>query len=339
MSANGIYYSKDRADNLNRVGTSWRAAIGANTAIFGTMTHGVGPLRALRHVVTPSVTWFYQPRFRNLTFIDTAGVEQTRFTGVPGISLVAQEQKFVTFALRNDVHAKVGSAERPKTINNLLSLNTALSWDLLAKKNGRRELSDLSNFLTIKPIDRSQFNFTFVHDPYNGTLKSFNASTGFFVSGTSRAAEDSVQQMSDEPGELAVREGGYRRSEGLIPSDLPWQAGFTVGYSGNRDLATGSPTFGTWHSAATLNGNLAFNLSRGWRFEYGAQYDMRNRELVSQLLNVKRELHCWEAQFTRSISGDNNEWYFKINVKLLPEVYFEQGSRGLRPFGAITDVF
>jgi hypothetical protein len=54
---------------------------------------------------------------------------------------------------------------------------------------------------------------------------------------------------------------------------------------------------------------------------------------------VKRELHCWEAQFTRSISGDTKEWYFKINVKLLPEVYFEQGSRGLRPFGAVQDVF
>jgi hypothetical protein len=56
--------------------------------------------------------------------------------------------------------------------------------------------------------------------------------------------------------------------------------------------------------------------------------------MVSQAFTVKRELHCWEMQFTRSISGDvANEYYFKINVKNLPEVYYEQGSRGLRGFG------
>jgi lipopolysaccharide assembly outer membrane protein LptD (OstA) len=339
LSANSIYYSEDRAGDLNRVGTAWRAAFGASTVIFGTMARGVGPLRALRHVVTPSVTWSYQPEFRNLTFIDTAGAVRGRFTGVPGISLVAQEQRFMTFALQNDVHVKVGNAGRPRTINNLIGLRTALSWDLLAKKNGRRDLSDLSNVLSIRPIERSQFTFNFVHDPYNGNLKRFDASTGFFLSGTSRAAEDSIQQMSDEPGEAAVREGNYLRSEGLITSNLPWQAGFTIGYTGIRDEAVGSPTFGKLQSTATMNGNVGFNLSRSWRVDYGAQYDMRAREIRSQQFTVKRELHCWEAQFTRSISGDTKEWYFKINVKLLPEVYFEQGSRGLRPFGAVQDVF
>jgi hypothetical protein len=145
--------------------------------------------------------------------------------------------------------------------------------------------------------------------------------------------------MSDEPGEASVREGNYLRSEGLITSNLPWQAGFTVGYTGIRDETVSSPTFGKLQSTATLNGNVGFNLSRAWRVDYGAQYDMRAREIRSQQFTVKRELHCWEAQFTRSISGDTKEWYFKINVKLLPEVYFEQGSRGLRPFGAVQDVF
>jgi len=56
--------------------------------------------------------------------------------------------------------------------------------------------------------------------------------------------------------------------------------------------------------------------------------------MVSQFFTVKRDLHCWEMQLTRSISGDvANEYYFKINVKNLPEVYYEQGSRGLRGFG------
>ena len=66
---------------------------------------------------------------------------------------------------------------------------------------------------------------------------------------------------------------------------------------------------------------------------------MNSRDLRAQYLTVKRELHCWEAQFTRSISGDIREFYFKINVKLLPEVYYEQGSRGLRGFGGINNLY
>ncbi len=54
---------------------------------------------------------------------------------------------------------------------------------------------------------------------------------------------------------------------------------------------------------------------------------------------MKRDLHCWEAQFTRSFSGGITEYYFKINVKNLPEVYYEQGSSGLRGFGGIQNNF
>jgi hypothetical protein len=66
---------------------------------------------------------------------------------------------------------------------------------------------------------------------------------------------------------------------------------------------------------------------------------MRHRDLVSQNFTLTRELHCWEAQFTRSISGDISEYYFKINVKLLPEVYYEKGSRGLRGFGGMDRLY
>jgi lipopolysaccharide export system protein LptA len=339
LNASGIYYSRDASGARNRFGMGWRAAVGANTQIFGTMVRGIGPLRALRHVVTPSVTYSYQPRFRNLTFVDTAGVSRSRFQGVSGIGLTSAEQQFVTFALRNDIHVKVGSQEHPKTINNLISLNSTTSYDLLAARQGRRAFSDIFSTFSIRPIERSQLNFSAVHNPYNGTLRSFSASTSLTFTGLSRAAADSILQMSDEPGEAAVREGNYLRPEGLTSTSLPWQVGFSIGYSGNRDDLRASPTFGKWQSQATTNGVLKLNLSRGWRFEYSAQYNMRERDLVAQGLTIKRELHCWEAQFTRSISGNNNEYYFKINVKLLPEVYYEQGSNALRHFGGPDNLY
>jgi hypothetical protein len=89
-----------------------------------------------------------------------------------------------------------------------------------------------------------------------------------------------------------------------------------------------------------LNGGTAVNFTKNWRFEYNWQFDPRAGVMVSQFFTVKRDLHCWEMQFTRSLSGDvGDEYYFKINVKNLPEVYFEQGSRGLRGFGALQNIY
>jgi lipopolysaccharide assembly outer membrane protein LptD (OstA) len=112
----------------------------------------------------------------------------------------------------------------------------------------------------------------------------------------------------------------------------------TLAYGGARTrLASGG--YNPWGSTARANGSMGLNLSRNWRVEYAGQYDIRGRELVSQNFSVTRDLHCWQAQFTRSISVETKEFYFKISVKNLPEVYYEQGSRGLRGFGGVDNLY
>ncbi|HET7904738.1 MAG TPA: hypothetical protein VFM17_09260, partial [Candidatus Eisenbacteria bacterium] len=110
--------------------------------------------------------------------------------------------------------------------------------------------------------------------------------------------------------------------------------------------------YNPWGSTARANGFTGLNLSRNWRLEYAAQADLlardalpsggfgaRHVKLVSQNFSITRDLHCWQMQFTRSISGDTKEYYFKISVKNLPEVYYEQGSRGLRGFGGMQELY
>ena len=343
LNLTGIYYSRDDSGDLNRVGGAWQAAIGANTAVFGTLHHSIGPLRALRHVITPSVTYAYQPKIHGLTYVDTTGTERTRFGGIGGIGLASFEQRALQFSLANNIHVKWGSADKPRIINNLIQLTTFGSYNFLAKRAGQKPLSDLTSSLRIQPITRSSFDFTFVHNPYNGDLKSFSATTGFTLQGQSKTTGDETATAeageSGEPGFGAVSEGNYLATQGLTPSGLPWSLSTSVSYTGSRNYLSTSPTYGRWTSGARLNGSLGLNLSKNWRVDYQAQYDMRTRLLIAQNYTVKRDLHCWEAQFTRSISGGITEYYFKINVKLLPEVYYEQGSRGLRGFGGIQNLY
>jgi hypothetical protein len=125
---------------------------------------------------------------------------------------------------------------------------------------------------------------------------------------------------------------------GMTPAGLPWQFSLAVSYSGFADPVPGG-TYRTWAASTRSNGMVGVNPSRNWRVDYSWQYDFISRRMISQHYTVKRDLHCWEMQFTRSLSGGASEYYFKINVKNLPEVYFEQGSRGLRGFGGIPTLF
>ena len=338
FSYSGVYYSRDQSGAENQIGGVWSAGVGVNTAIFGTFHTSLGPLRAIRHVVTPSVSFAYQPQNTSLLYRDPAGIVRSRFDGVTGISLAGGEAKRIDFSLRNDVHAKWGGAANPKVLNNLILLDSRGSYNILASKGGAKPLSDISTSLQIKPIQRSDFSFGFVNNPYDAKLLQFSASTGIGFQGQSPSGDEGAA-ISQEPGAEAVREATPLTPQGLTPSGLPWSLSASIFYSSSRARATGGG-YTAWSSTARLNGTTGMNLSKNWRFDYIWQFDIKAGKLVSQFFTVKRELHCWEMQFTRSISGDvGNEYYFKINVKNLPEVYFEQGSRGLRGFGGIQNLY
>jgi lipopolysaccharide assembly outer membrane protein LptD (OstA) len=351
MSYSEVFYSKDAAGNLNQRAGVWGAALGANLSAFGTFRPGIGPLRAIRHVLTPSAYFRYQPPYPKLFYTDTAGVSRPRFTGIGGISLTAGEVQRIDFSIRNDLHVKWGDAAKPTVINNMIEMQTGFSYDLLAVRNAERAerqtgvkhkaqpLSALSTRLILRPIRRSDFTFDFVHNPYDGKLLRLNASTGFALSG--RTTEDRYMGSQPQPApgtDALASQSGMYTPQGTAPTALPWQFSLAVSYSGFADPIQGA-TYRPWEAQTRSNGMFGFNPSRHWRFDYSWQYDLLGNRMISQNYTVKRDLHCWEMQFTRSLSGGESEYYFKINVKNLPEVYFEQGSRGLRGFGGIPTLF
>jgi len=337
MSYSEIFYSKDAAGNRNQRAGVWQGGLSANTALTGTFRTSLGPLRALRHVITPSVGLSYQPAYPKLNFVNTAGEVKPRFTGLTGISLAASESRFITFSLRNDLHAKWGNATQPKVLNNLIQLSTSGSYNLLAYRTGARPLSDLFSNLNLQPWSKGSVSMNFSHNPYDGKLLSFGVSSGLFFQGV-RRSQLQEEKVSLDPTAQAVQAPTGWTPPGLLASDLPWLASVSLSHTGSAGrLPTGG--YSRWHASTTANGSLGINPTNHWRVDYGAQFDVESRKMISWNYSVKRDLHCWEAQFTRSSSGGITEYYFKINVKNLPEVYYEQGSRGLRGFGGIQNQF
>jgi hypothetical protein len=345
MSYTEVFTTRDQAGNRNQRAGVWGARVGVNTQVFGTFRRPIGPLRALRHVVTPSVTYAFQPAYPKLLYRNDAGNLVPRFDGVRGISaLGASEQRSIQFSLRNDIHLKWGDPQQPKVINNFIQMNSSGSYNFLAERFGRKPLSDIATSLRLAPVQRSDFSFSFVHNPYDRRLLNFSAATGITFAGRTGGAGALDPAFGAGYGATGSADtGGFPGAPGddlgqTAVAALPWSANLSIGYSGARARKLGGG-YEPWGATARATGSTSFNLSRNWRVEYGGQYDIRERNLVSQNFSVTRDLHCWQMQFTRSISGDTKEYYFKISVKNLPEVYYEQGSRGLRGFGGVDNLY
>ncbi len=337
MSYSEVFYSEDAAGNRNQRAGVWRGGVSANTSIFGTFRPSLGPLRAVRHVITPSVGFSYQPAYPGLSYRDQNGVLRQRFTGVSGVSpLGASEARTMNFSLQNDVHVKWGDPAQPKVLNSLIFLQTSGSYDFLASRTGQKPLSDLFSTLRLN-AGRKSIDMHFAHNPYDGKLLNFSASSGLYFQGVRRVPSQEGSVEGDPFAPAVAAPTGWV-PPGLVPSDLPWSLSISVGHTGSSTRLPGGG-YSTWRSSTTGNGSFGINPTRNWRVDYAAQYDFNDRKLVSWNYSVKRDLHCWEAQFTRAISGGITEYYFKINVKNLPEVYYEQGSRGLRGFGGIENRF
>jgi hypothetical protein len=242
----------------------------------------------------------------------------------------------VTFSLRNDVHVKWGNPSQPTVRNNLIMLQTSGFYNMLATRSGQKPLSDLSSTLRLNPIQKGAVDMSFSHNPYDGKLLRFGVSSGLFFQGV-KHAERQEEKVQLDPTAQAVSAPTGWNPPGLLASDLPWMFSISVSHTGSSSR---TPTgYSKWDASTTANGSVGLNPTSNWRVDYAAQFDFESRKMISQNYSVKRELHCWEAQFTRSISGGFTEYYFKINVKNLPEVYYEQGSRGLRGFGGIQNAF
>jgi len=59
-------------------------------------------------------------------------------------------------------------------------------------------------------------------------------------------------------------------------------------------------------------------------------YDLAGHGVTNQSYTFYRDLHCWEGQFEWVPGGGRQGYYFKINVKAIPDIKIEKSESGLR---------
>ncbi len=172
----------DTLDGFSRAG-SWSSGASLNTRIYGTRFFSKGKLQAIRHVMTPSLSFSYNPDFSDTKYgvykevqIDSAGTMETysKYQGFAYGSPQGRESKTIGFSLSNNIEMKVAS--KKDTVNGFKKVKV---FDNLGLSSGYNLAAESFKLNPMSINARTSFfdskisvNFTGTIDPYIYQLNS-----------------------------------------------------------------------------------------------------------------------------------------------------------------------
>ncbi len=343
-SWDGTQVVRDTTNTFRRAGW-YSTGVGFNTRIYGMRQFNKGKLYAIRHVMTPTFSFNYNPDFTNLKSngdaifynvqVDTLGNtrQYSLFEGAPFGGPPSSSGGSVGFNLGNNLEMKIRSDKDStgfEKIKIFESLNLSTSYNLKADSLNLSPFIISGNTKLLKRINvniNGQFN-PYAVDPKTGrTINTFSVKNGplvDFVSGGFRISGSLNSKSSDEeqvkqinlinnplyPGEQLFADNYFGN---YIDLSVPWNVrlGYNLRYSKSyqpNDKRNYNVT-----NAVTANGN--FNLTDEWRINYSTGYDFRKKELNYTNIGIQRDLHCWQMGFSWSPIGNFRQYNFVIQPK------------------------
>jgi len=322
--------------------TTGSFSINANTKIYGAFPIPIGPLKVIRHVASPSIGYSWTPDFSKPLFGQDLGYfekkinpitqEETkhdRFSGTMAGSTPKNERKNINLSLNNIFQAKMMHNEEETKID-LLSWRLSTSYNFAADEFN---LSNLRSSIRSKLFGKLNLDLSMTHDFYaynldtgqremkfnkneNGILspRLINArlSTGIRLSDKSLkeknnvSLEDSTNINTDISGPGINNDPNNFNS---INSRNLWSSNLSISYNINSSNPLNiNKTF--W-----INTSTNIQITKSWKLAYRARFDMIEKDLVSQNISLRRDLHCWEFSLNWTPGGLGQGVYVKINVK------------------------
>ncbi len=324
--------------------TTGSLSMNTNTQIYGLLSLPFGPIKTLRHVLSPSIGYSWTPDFskpflgRNLGYIltekDSAGniIYHDRFSGTMGGSTPRSERKTMTFGLNNIFQAKIKKGDEEKKID-------LMSWRMNSGYNfsaDSMKLSNLRSSVRSKIAGKLNLDLSMTHDFYkynpnlNHRINKFNKndnglihprlisarlSTGFRISGknwTNSSDEldtDVDTTKTDDDLTSPILNNSINNVRNTTSNKNLWNTNISLSYTYSAIDPT-LPTKTFW-----ANSNSTINITRKWRVSYRARFDLIKRDLINHSFSIYRDLHCWELSLNWTPVGLGQGINFKLNVK------------------------
>jgi len=328
---------RDTTVGFQRAGSyNFNAAL--TTKVYGMFQFkGKKGVQAIRHVMTPSVSFNYQPEITtgNKSYIDGNGQkrEYNIFDGTVYGSPARQESGRVGLSLLNNIEMKVRSKNDStgvKKVTIFENLGFSTSYDLSVDSlnwapisaNARTRLGQfftlqLSGILDPYAVDTATgIRINESNYDINGKLlrlTSANIAMNFRLQGGKKQrgggrVQESRGDYQSNLGTVAQLEEINEHPERYIDFNVPWSlnVNYNIRYSkpNQEELIT-----------QTLNFSGDVSVTENWKIGFNSGWDMERNDFTYTSLNIHRDLHCWQLDINWIPFGPRQSYMITLNVK------------------------
>lgn len=296
-----------------------------STQVFGMFAFKKGPVNAIRHMMTPSISAFYRPKFDS--FITTnSGPNQTPIkynpyeTGIFG-SANNMQSGGLNFSLNNNLEMKVrqrsDSAQTFKKIKLLEAFSFNSSYDIFRDS---LNWSDIQVQARTVLLEKLSVQYSGAYSAY-----SFDEETGADrnaalirtdgrlarLRGANLAINWSFGQIVDQTAGKR-KKGEKLRLSHILPSGVPITTNLSYNINFTRLYGRAQDTLITTQS---FNAGGDIQLLRTIKIGYTTGYDFVLKELTPTFLNIYWDLNCWELSAGYVPFGNRKSYNIRLNMK------------------------
>jgi hypothetical protein len=316
-----------------------------STIIYGMFAYKKGPVKAIRHVLRPNLSFSIRPDFSTPNwgyyghFTNERG-ETEKYSFYDGFvygTAPAGRSGNIGFSLNNNLEMKVRNrkdtitGERKIVLIENLSLSTG--YDLARDSLNLNRLT-ITGFTTL--FKNMQINYSSSFDPYaldssGRRINKFewNVNKRLFrpenhswrLALTYRLNSDMLtrERESDAGTEQELKDVN-ENIEGYVDWNVPWSLNLSYNFNYNirYTYLNGYQNYDVQKDnqiVQTLSFSGDVNITPKWKIGFRSGYDFESRDLTYTSIDIYRDLHCWEMRFNWIPYGFRQSWFFTINIK------------------------
>jgi lipopolysaccharide assembly outer membrane protein LptD (OstA) len=316
------------------------ASTSLNTRLYGMYQFKHGPILAIRHMVSPTVSFTYSPNFGSSAWGYSRYAENDNsrtpqkysiFEGSVYGAPSTRRSGIVSFALSNNLEMKVRNKKDTitgtKKIVLIEDLTFGETYDMTLDSLQWSVLSVSGHTTLFKNL---RVNYSSSWDPYAHdslgrrlrktewelhhrllALQQTNWNLGLTYTLSSEKAK---KKKTTTKGTEQERKDINDFRDYYVDFDIPWS--FSMNYTFNF-AKNWTPDYsrrvGTIIQTLGFNGQL--NITPKWKITLNTGWDFTNGQLSYTSIDLYRDLHCWEMRFGWIPKGAQQSWNFSINVK------------------------
>lgn len=298
----------------------WNAGLGLSTHLYGLFPIKIFNFAGVRHTLSPSVSYTFTPRHEQDKRFFPIGIGARSPTKKPSQSVrISVGNLFQGKTIKESDDPKEEPEENKFT---MLTSNISAAYDFEKK---RRKWSDLNlSASTTLKLMRISYNSSFwLYDEDDHLsapiLRSYSINVSpnnFAASGTFWGGDLLVLENAEPDNPVEYWNAGPQQ----------WRINLSPSFSFTKSRATPSDVF-VPTKRYNLSASASINFTRNWSMSWSSRFDFVKNDFIGHTLNFRCDMECWDLRFDWSPSGINPRFYFKVQVKKIPEIKWEKRSR------------